>query len=378
MRFLRKNNVKKTVLVISDLHLGAGQYLDGLPNILEDFHYDKELVDFLEYYSSDDFASREVELIINGDLFDLLAVPFVPYFDDEFWSEEASLEKLRLILEAHPEVIEGLAKFLTVKHKSITYIIGNHDGEFVFDSLKEMLLSHIPEKERGKFKILIDDVGEYCPADGVFLKHGHEYEYANTFSPSNSLMEDEEGKKYFLPPWGSYYVIRVINKFKEQRNHINSVRPIKQFIINGMIYDTLTTLRFIFANAFYFIMVRFVVLLKQGEKLGEIFKNALEELELFRDYETLTEEFLEERKEVKVLIVGHTHYPTHRIFSDGRIFINTGTWTDMHYMEFEKNEIGRLLTYAKVDILDEDTVNKTQANLLAWKGLTTDPFQELS
>ena len=87
MRFLRANKAQKTVLVISDIHLGAGTYVKGIKNFLEDFHYDEEMVDFLNYYSSGDYEKREVELIINGDLFDLLAVPFVEYFDDEFWSD---------------------------------------------------------------------------------------------------------------------------------------------------------------------------------------------------------------------------------------------------------------------------------------------------
>ena len=85
MRFLQKNKTSKTVLVISDIHLGAGVLVNGKRNYLEDFHFDKELVDFLDYYSTGEFQNKEVELIINGDLFDLLAVPFVNYFDDEFF-----------------------------------------------------------------------------------------------------------------------------------------------------------------------------------------------------------------------------------------------------------------------------------------------------
>ena len=83
MRFLKNDKFNKSILVISDIHLGAGYMVDGKRNYLEDFHYDSELVDFLEYYSSNEYAGREVELIINGDLFDLLAVPFVEYFDDD-------------------------------------------------------------------------------------------------------------------------------------------------------------------------------------------------------------------------------------------------------------------------------------------------------
>ena len=119
MRFRSRDKIKKTILVISDIHLGAGTYVDGNRNYLEDFHCDQELVDFLKFYSSKSYLERTVELVINGDFFDLLAVPFVKYFDDEFWSEEASLEKLKMIVKAHPEVIEGLKSFIHKKNKNL-------------------------------------------------------------------------------------------------------------------------------------------------------------------------------------------------------------------------------------------------------------------
>ena len=83
MRFLRKSDVKKTVLVISDIHLGAGAFVNGQRNFLEDFLFDEELVDFFDYHSKGDYGNRDVEVIINGDFLDLLAVPFVPFFDDD-------------------------------------------------------------------------------------------------------------------------------------------------------------------------------------------------------------------------------------------------------------------------------------------------------
>ena len=57
-----------------------------------------------------------------------LAVPFVDYFDDEFWSDQASLEKLKMIISAHQEVFLALKKFTQEKGK-LTYVIGNHDAE---------------------------------------------------------------------------------------------------------------------------------------------------------------------------------------------------------------------------------------------------------
>ena len=377
MRFLQKNKTSKTVLVISDIHLGAGVLVNGKRNYLEDFHFDKELVDFLDYFSTGDFQNKEVELIINGDLFDLLAVPFVNYFDDEFWSEDASLDKLEMIINAHPEVLEGLNKFVTNKNKKIVFIIGNHDAEFVFESLRNRFYKLFSEKNKERVSIILNAHGEYSPVEGVILKHGHEYEIAHHFHPEKSITEDENGKKYFLPPWGSYYVTRVINKFKEERDHVNAVRPIRKFLINGIIYDTFFTLRFIFANAFYFIMVRSIYLFKQEQSLKKMLKHCANELELFKDHETMTLEFFKERPEVQCLIVGHTHDPSLRSFSDGRVFINTGTWTRMYNLDFGKNVFGEQLSFAQIDVINKEK-KEYDINLNVWNGRSNLPFEEFS
>ena len=70
MRFIKKKSPDKIILCISDLHLGAGSFLMGKRNNLEDFHYDKELVEFLDFYSSGKYSKTNVELIINGDFLD--------------------------------------------------------------------------------------------------------------------------------------------------------------------------------------------------------------------------------------------------------------------------------------------------------------------
>jgi UDP-2,3-diacylglucosamine pyrophosphatase LpxH len=377
MRFLQKNKTSKTVLVISDIHLGAGVLVNGKRNYLEDFHFDKELVDFLDYYSTGDYQNKEVELIINGDLFDLLAVPFVNYFDDEFWSEAAAMAKFEMIIKAHPEVLEALDKFVTGKNKKLVYIIGNHDAEFVFESLRKRFYELFNTKNQERVQIVLNNNGEYTPVDGVVLKHGHEYELAHHFHPEKSLTQDEDGNNYFLPPWGSYYVTRVINKFKEERDHVNAVRPIRKFLINGIIYDTFFTLRFIFSTCFYFIMVRSIYLFKQEQSLKKMLKHCANELELFKDYETLTMDFFKERPDVQCLIVGHTHDPIFRPFSDGRVFINTGTWTRMYNLDFGKNVFGEQLSFAQVDVLDKEK-KEYDINLNVWKGRSNLPFEEFS
>ncbi len=376
MRFLQKNKLDKLILVISDIHLGAGAYVNGQRNFLEDFHYDKELVDFLKFYSSGDYEKTEVELIINGDLFDLLAVPFVEFFDDEFWSEEAALAKLKMIIEAHPEVMKGFSDFIELESKKITFIIGNHDGEISMSELQDYLLGQFPIDRRERFDILKDVSGEYMPYKGVLLQHGHEYEIPHQFDKIESVVKDADGRKYFIPPWGSYFVTRVLNKFKEERGYINAVRPIKKAMINGLIYDTFFTFRFIMANIFYFTMVRFIQFFFQGNKVSDMIKNSLQELDLFNDFEELTKETFEKREDIFCLIVGHTHEPVYRSFINGNIFINTGTWTDMYHMDWARSKSGSELTYAQISIKNGE--EKPEIGLNIWEGNNELPFREFS
>lgn len=380
MRFLRDDRIDKTVLVISDLHLGAGPFVKERANFLEDFHHDKELIEFFGHYSTGEHLHREVELVINGDFLDFLAVPFVEFFDDEFWSEEASLAKLDLIMGAHRGVMDALGGFLGAENKSVTYILGNHDAELVFESARERILSAMPKDARKNLRFVTDNREGYRPLKGVVIKHGHEYEASHDYDPKECVVMGDKGRRFFIPPWGSYYVTRVVNKFKEERPHSNAIRPIKKFIIDGLLHDTMFTFRFIAHNCYYMAMVRLLFFLREGNSLKRTIDFMLKDLELFRDYEEMTRSFLEERDDIQVLIVGHTHEPEFKAHANGKVFINTGTWTDMHHLDFARAGMGRDLTYAQINALGEGggRGGGMDVGLNAWVGTDRRPFRELS
>ncbi len=375
----QQDSYSKLILVISDLHLSAGKMLKGKRNLLEDFHYDNELIDFLKYYSTGEYADIEVELVINGDFLDFLAVPYVEFYDDEFWSEKAALAKLRMIMEAHEGVLDALKEFLQSPGKTIVYIIGNHDAEFVFDSLKEEFLSYFGE--HASSITLSNSISTHVPTKGVCIQHGHQYERAHEFDQENAVIETLSGERYFIPPWGSYYVTNVINKYKQERSFINAVRPIKHFIIHGIIFDTFFTLRFVLSNIYYFVMVRFWHFYMVKKSLRQVIEDIVRELELFQDYETLTRNFFEKNPESKVLIVGHTHSPTLRLYNDGTIFVNTGTWTRMVNLDLGQWNHGNLLTYAKIMVKNKEYEisefdENVEVDLKYWMGINNLPYSE--
>lgn len=380
MKFLRRNKkAKKVVLVISDLHLSAGDEYLGRRNHLEDFHSDQELVDFLNYYSSGEYLTKEVELIINGDFLDPLNVPYVNYFDDEYWSEKASLEKLDIILKAHPEVMQALAKFLKAKNKTLVYIIGNHDAELLFDSLKERFRAEFPPESQDKIT-LRNDLTLYQPVEGVYVQHGHEYESLHHFDEASSIVESTKGEKYFIPPWGSYFVTHVMNKYKIERDHVNAVRPIRMFLIHGIIFDTFFILRFMIATAYFYTMIRFLRYYRLKLGWGRIIRDIISELTLFQDYESLTRDFFQQKPGSKVLIVGHTHEPIYREYADGTTFVNTGTWTRMVNLDLSHDMNDTPLSYAKVEVfesenLSEDFRRKVKVALNRWSPKSDLPFE---
>ena len=380
MKFLRRSKKsKKVILVISDLHLSAGDEYQGRRNHLEDFHSDQELVDFFTYYSTGEYLTKEVELIINGDFLDPLNVPYVNYFDDEYWSESAALEKLDIILKAHPEVMQALAKFLKAKNKTLVYIIGNHDAELLFDSLKQRFRAEFPPECQDKIT-LRNDLTLYQPIPGVYVQHGHEYESLHHFDEASSIVTSSKGEKYFIPPWGSYFVTHVMNKYKVERDHVNAVRPIRTFLIHGIIFDTFFILRFMIATTYFYVMIRFLRYYRLKLGWGRIIRDIVSELTLFQDYESLTRDFFTQKPGSKVLIVGHTHEPIYREYADGTTFVNTGTWTRMVNLDLSHDMNDTPLSFAKVEVFDQENLNenfyeKVNVSLNRWSPKSDLPFE---
>ena len=375
MRFLKKKHAKKTVLVISDLHLGAGYFFQGQVNNLEDFNFDQELVQFFQYYSSGDYKGQEVEVIINGDFIDFLAVPYVSYFDDKFWSAKASVEKLKIVIDAHEEVFSEMKRFIGQENKKITYMIGNHDAELQMKNVAKELINFFDQSS--SFLLIGFDQPEYRPIEGVVIQHGHSHDLPNDITLEDNFAKDDDGEEFFIPPWGSYYVARVINRFKVERRHVASVRPIKRFIINGLIYDFYFTCRFLLANVVYYIMVRFIYLFKTKKSFKALWDLIQMELNL-NDGEVSVSDFFESHSEDRVLVTGHTHKPEYRQVSSRKVYINTGTWTNMHNLDFGGPKVDSTLTYAVIESIQnkDNQVDQIESNLQAWKGINDKPFMD--
>lgn len=124
--------MKRIKLVISDCHLSAGHTFESQRNPHEDFHFDEEMSAFFQYFSTGIYGDGcEVELIINGDFFDFLNVPYKGEFE-EVITEQFALYKLECMLTGHTQVVNAMRDFASLPGKNIVYNIGNHDADLFF------------------------------------------------------------------------------------------------------------------------------------------------------------------------------------------------------------------------------------------------------
>ena len=275
--------------------------------------------------------------------------------------------------------MQALAKFLKAKNKTLVYIIGNHDAELLFDSLKQRFRAEFPPECQDKIT-LRNDLTLYQPIPGVYVQHGHEYESLHHFDEASSIVTSSKGEKYFIPPWGSYFVTHVMNKYKVERDHVNAVRPIRTFLIHGIIFDTFFILRFMIATTYFYVMIRFLRYYRLKLGWGRIIRDIVSELTLFQDYESLTRDFFAQKPGSKVLIVGHTHEPIYREYADGTTFVNTGTWTRMVNLDLSHDMNDTPLSFAKVEVFDQENLNenfyeKVNVSLNRWSPKSDLPFE---
>src|SRR3954469_6905000 len=128
-------------LVVSDLHLGTGVQ-SGKLNPHEDFFEDDRFGEMIAHYEAQAGADSEIELILNGDIFDLLKVKVDGRWPTEI-TEEVAAEKLRLCLEGHPKFVLALRRFMASARRKLVYLPGNHDLDMWFPGPQELFKRYV-------------------------------------------------------------------------------------------------------------------------------------------------------------------------------------------------------------------------------------------
>ena len=166
------------MLIVSDLHLADGQgVLDGFGDVQQ--------AAFEGLLSAACGAgpmghTGKVELVINGDCFDFLAI--APYDTGGKSDVSTSLEKLEKIIAAHPGFFETLRGFIETPGRYVTFITGNHDIELRFEAVREHIYKAIGGRAQGsplQERVFFCPMRFYRPLPDVYIEHGNHYDFWN-------------------------------------------------------------------------------------------------------------------------------------------------------------------------------------------------------
>jgi UDP-2,3-diacylglucosamine pyrophosphatase LpxH len=360
--------VQKIKLVISDCHLSAGFNFESERNPHEDFFFDDEMVEFFDFFSTGKYGDGwEVELIINGDYFDFLNVPYRGEFEEAI-TEQFALYKLECIMAGHPKVIAALKRFAARPGKKITYNIGNHDADFFFPKVRERFIREIdPKGEFPSSRVRVNYEKDVIDLEGgVQIHHGNQFEAVHVFNYEKPLLVDGLSQPVLNIPWGSFYVLKIVNRFKWEREYVDKVRPVKGMILWGLLFDTFFTLKFMFMSLFYFMKTRFIYSPQRRSRLSVTARIVKQEMTTFlQDLEGDARRLLDQQPHVHAVIMGHTHHPMHKTYPDGKTYVNTGTWTKMIHLDLSGIGSGYRLTFALIEYDDE---GKGHPSLQQWEG----------
>ncbi|MCM2322915.1 MAG: metallophosphoesterase [Oligoflexia bacterium] len=358
-------------IVISDCHLSAGRFHDGHLNPHEDFHFDDEMCRFFDYFSNGKYGEGpdgpvEVELFLNGDYFDFLNVPLGGEFEEAI-SEDMALQKLEAILAGHTRVMDALRRFAAKPGKRITYMVGNHDAELFFPRVRERIVREWDPRRSYPSETVqvLSDRNSVRWEGGVEVHHGNQFEKMNALNFEKPLIESYANEPVLNLPWGSFYVLKIINRLKWEREYLDKVRPVRLYVLIGLIMDPWFTIRFVFLSFFYFLKTRFIYSSKRDQNLRDTAAILRQEAaNHFLDLERQARRLLDEKPELRTVIFGHTHKPMHKVYPDGKQYINTGTWTKMINLDWRGLGSQFCLTFALVKI-DGD---EARCDLRHWVG----------
>ena len=345
------------ILSISDLHIGKGRFLkNGQLNILEDFFEDQRFSEFCEFYSSGEFYTKEVHLILNGDILNLIQIDYEGVFTHIVDSEHARYS-LNSIIKGHPVFFDALKNFLECPNKKVTFVIGNHDAAMDFDSAQNLFQSRVGNEV---------DFCHELQTYGVHIEHGHKFEAINSVPKNKYYVKGPNGKKILNLPWGSLFCISVLPRLKKERPYLDKVRPMVSYIKWCVIHDLGFFLKMSLIVIKYLFQTNFDVYLKDNRNFKTTLK-ILKQITIYPRYEKKAKSILKRDLELHTVVMGHTHLQEWRRFPEGKYYFNTGTWNPIPSIDAGLHQDSTHLTYCMLDI-HKETSSLREGSLNVWQG----------
>ena len=205
------STVSRPIVVIGDLHMGPGRDASGNWHAVEDFRWRDEFLRFLEALNAE---GGNTDLVINGDLFELLQSPTTPcrHTDARFGCTVAdALQRLDVVTTAHQAELAAIGKFAMAGSNRVHVVPGDHDAALLIPEVWQRAVQSFAAPAD---RIVLAASGSWRSPDGrVHVEHGHQLPLsADRFSNWPNPVIADSGRAYVERPWGERAILPLYDR----------------------------------------------------------------------------------------------------------------------------------------------------------------------
>ncbi len=202
---------EQVIAVFSDVEMGAGGPLD-------DFPHSRFLGELIVERCQGPWRDLEVDLVFDGDTFDLLKTPVEQRYPRHITADVA-LAKVSAVAAAHPDFFKAIRELQrSPVPRRVHFVVGNHDAELVFSEVQGLIHALCGFGEHISFPGFTLELGP------VHLEHGHMADHLFRVDPERLFLE-WKGEQVLSLAWASVGLLDAVIPMHPWFGFYDRVRP---------------------------------------------------------------------------------------------------------------------------------------------------------
>jgi len=202
---------ERVVVVFSDIEMGQGGPTD-------DFPHSEFLAELVLRYAEDPYRDVPVDMVFNGDTFDLLKTPYLGQYPHHITAEVAT-GKMGSIAMAHPAFFRAVGKLLASgRDRQVHFVVGNHDAELLFPEVQSLVRSLCGGSRKVSFP------GFELLIGPVHIEHGSQQDTLFWMDPERPFI-DVDGERLLHLSWASVALLDAIIPLHAWLHTFDRLRP---------------------------------------------------------------------------------------------------------------------------------------------------------
>lgn len=200
-------------MCFSDIEMGAGGPYDDFPR--SDF-----LAEVVRGYGRDPYRWLNVDLVFNGDTFDLLKTSYRGGFPHHV-TRDIAIDKLERVAGAHAVFFDQLREFLRddPSRRRAFFVVGNHDMELLFPEVQTLVRERIGASENVYFPGLSLSLGR------MHIEHGSQLDTLFRIDPEKPFIVRRDGEVLLNLSWAAVALLDVAIPLQPLLYHHDRLKP---------------------------------------------------------------------------------------------------------------------------------------------------------